>query len=1296
MQKGNQFQANVLWDNCSTISYITHECAKKLKLKGRPCKVSVNAFGNAKSEHDSIQYKLYAWDAEGERVPFDVVGVPIISRLSGGRQQKRIANSFTETKDKINSTSSVDKPNDIDILIGYDYAGYHPVPERSKDHKVLLKNRFGYIAAGSSRTKESLDSTVMHADTYHVTHNIDKFMDVESLGVRCIPLCGRCKCGKCHPGGKPMTIEDEDDYELICSKITFNQQRGRWEAAYPWKEDPSRLPYNKSVAMAVLKSLEKRLKGVEHQGELYCKEMRRMSDSGVAREISNEELESYKGTKYFLTHHPIWKPESKSTPCRPVFNSSKKYKNVAMNDLLAKGPSLLNKLPGVLLRFRRGKIAFAGDISKMFNCIDIPKEDQMLHLFLWRNMEENVEPRVYAITTVNMGDRPSATIAQAVLRKTAEKEAERYPIETSIIRDNSYMDDIMGSVDTIEEATAIIKNIDMILKNAGFNIKEWILSYMATHPTIGTDVVEQLEKILGVQFRISNDTLIFDEHTLPKIPEGQTTKRMILATVNKIFDPIGLLGAFIVKFKILLREIWGHEEKFDWDDILPESIQRRWQELKEEIEMVMEIEFTRALTPDNAAGRPKLIMLSDGSGKAFGAVAYARWETDKGIVMRLIASKCRVAPLKLIDIVRIELCGGLLSARLRTFILEECDMKFESIHHFVDSEIVKSYVGKKSYGFGTFEGNRLGEIERTTLPEEWLWIPGVMNVADLMTRGCSPNKMGKDSIWQNCHPIFKEAESVWSSMMPPTPNMELSEHSPAPVQDTLQAIGNVCIPDSLASRIDITRYSNYTKLLHVTARILLFYQPPPAFKNAVGDITLQNVEEAEIFWIKEAQGSITDEELKSRYIRLGPKRRCDGIITVGHRMEKWMDMSYNNKDIILLPYDHPISKLYVLEKHNLLHLSGYTGASATACKVRLKFWIPHLENMIKSIKSKCVGCKQLNLDRLKESQAMASLPIDRLKPAPPWHSTTVDLFGPIEIKGEVNKRSRGKAFGIIFTCNLTRATHIDVASSYSTDSFLAGLRRFLNIRRNPAIMRSDKGSQLTSANNELKKMILGLDNEQIKRFGLHEGFEWKFSPADAPWYNGCAESMVKVAKKALTASLHGHVPTILELLTVFYEVSNLLNERPIGKQSRDIEDGTYLCPNDLLIGGSNKIVPKGPFKPHSTAKERLNFIQAIVDSFWIKMTRSYFPSLIIEQKWHTDSRNVCIGDIVMVQDSNVVRGEWKMARISKVHPSSDGKVRKVTLCYRQLNNSPHYKGGEWTEIERPVQRIVVILPFNET
>ena len=1235
---------------------------------------------------------MFAYDTDKKKVRFEVVGVKTIAKLTDKKQRVALNNTFTETAN--NNIHEHNRTNtNVDILIGLDHYRYFPIPQQYKNNTALMRNRFGYITAGSISCNQI---------TEDITMLTESFFEIESLGVQCTPKCGGCKCGKCHPGGSDMTLKEEEEYNLIISNIVFNPKRGRWLAKLPWIEDPKNLPYNKPYASAVLKSLKKRLNKHINKN-LYSAEMQRMLDAGTARRVTKHELESYTGPKYFLTHHPIWKLESKSTPCRIVFNSSAKYKGKSMNDHLAKGPSLLNSLPGVLLRWRQGRIGFAGDIAKMFHSIDIPVEDQMTHLFLWSE-EENVEPDVRAITTVNMGDKPSSTIAQGALQKTAERESVQYPEESKIICDNTYMDDILGSVDTEADMKRVTKNIEAMLSKAGFHVKEWAYSFQKGDMKSIQKIMTN-EKVLGLQWNPLLDTCVFIE--LPHIGENKASKRIIMSCVHRIYDPLGLLTAFILKFKLLLRLIWADEEKFDWDDILPDNLQEEWLTLKAELESVSEIQFKRPLTPEDAIGQPQLIIFSDGSSLAFGAVAYARWETPRGFEMRLIMSKCKVAPIKIIDIVRLELCGALLGTRLRTFITKETRMNFKQTFHFTDSEIVKAMMNKSSYGFDTFEANRLGEMQRNSNKQEWFWLPGSLNIADLITRGCSPENLNIDSPWQNGLDVFKEPEEVWTQFKAPVPEVipGLKKQNRVTIEgqtfividgETFQTAEKIEVTDSLAARFNISRFSQYNRLLRVTARILAAYRPPPALKNIVLDVSASQLKQAEIFWVREAQREISDEDLKHKFVRLSPKRQPDGLITVGHRMEKWQQVTYNNNKLLLLPFDHPMAKLYVLGIHNSLHLSGYTSIAATTSRVRLKFWITRLEIMVKSIKHKCVECRKINKARLKESQSMAQLPLDRLKPAPAWYSITIDFFGPIEIRGEVNKRSRGKAYGVIFTCNLVRAVHIELSPDYSTDSFLLALRRFMSVRGTPSKIRSDRGSQLVGANRELKQMINGLDIKTLMRFGAEEGIEWDFSPAEAPWYNGCAESMVRAAKKALQATLKGQIVTYSELITVISEVANLLNERPIGKQSNDIEDGSYLCPNDLLLGRATSRIPGGPFEEYASSKKRFNYVQSIVDAFWVKMTRFYFPSLIVEQKWHTSSRNVCVGDIVLLQDSNALRGEWRLARISKTHPSSDGKVRKVTLSYRHLDNTINYKGGALTNIERPVQNLVVILAAEDS
>ena len=102
---------------------------------------------------------------------------------------------------------------------------------------------------------------------------------------------------------------------------------------------------------------------------------------------------------------------------------------------------------------------------------------------------------------------------------------------------------------------------------------------------------------------------------------------------------------------------------------------------------------------------------------------------------------------------------------------------------------------------------------------------------------------------------------------------------------------------------------------------------------------------------------------------------------------------------------------------------------------------------------------------------------------------------------------------------------------------------------------------------------------------------------------------------------------------------NLSTQRPIGRNPLTLHDGTYLCPNDLLLGRSSNKVPQGPFEEYSSAKKRLNFIQEIVSRFLKKWTREIFPILVVEPKWHTEQRNLEINDMVMIQDANPIRGE---------------------------------------------------------
>ena len=123
-------------------------------------------------------------------------------------------------------------------------------------------------------------------------------------------------------------------------------------------------------------------------------------------------------------------------------------------------------------------------------------------------------------------------------------------------------------------------------------------------------------------------------------------------------------------------------------------------------------------------------------------------------------------------------------------------------------------------------------------------------------------------------------------------------------------------------------------------------------------------------------------------------------------------------------------------------------------------------------------------------------------------------------------------------------------------------------------------------------------------------------------------------------------------------------------------------PNDILLGRATSHVPQGPFKETNSRRQRVEFVQKIVDSFWKRWTRYVFPSLIPRKKWNAEKRNVQVDDFVIVQTPNAIRGNWNIGRIVNVYPGQDGKVRNVRV-----------KTGTG-EYDRPVTKIVVIHPAD--
>ena len=263
-------------------------------------------------------------------------------------------------------------------------------------------------------------------------------------------------------------------------------------------------------------------------------------------------------------------------------------------------------------------------------------------------METTREPDIYVIQRVSFGDKPSGAIATVALRKTAGMGKDQFSEASQVILNNTYMDDIIESVNNQKKAKQIIDDIEKLLGKGGFKLKEWTYSEDRSsrhEPKIPMEPSTATEKVLGVVWDPIKDNFHFkvklsfspkknttrthmdanptDVQPICSIPEV-LTKRMILSQVNSIYDPLGLAGPYTVRVKTLMRKLWTYETKLDWDDPIPEEYGREWMTFFNDLPEMEKISVKRCLKPHDAIGDPILIIFSDGSNNAYGACAYVR------------------------------------------------------------------------------------------------------------------------------------------------------------------------------------------------------------------------------------------------------------------------------------------------------------------------------------------------------------------------------------------------------------------------------------------------------------------------------------------------------------------------------------------------------------------------------------------------------------------------------------------------------------------------------------------------
>ncbi|GFS65628.1 reverse transcriptase domain-containing protein [Nephila pilipes] len=209
------------------------------------------------------------------------------------------------------------------------------------------------------------------------------------------------------------------------------------------------------------------------------------------------------------------------------------------------------------------------------------------------------------------GVNVSPFLLSATIKHHIEKYREQYPAATELLDTCLYVDDVISGADDISQALKISKDADTIMKDASMKLRKWNSNDQAlmktweyegleTHPRHSeNDSGVQSSKVLGIPWNVIHDYFTIDVKGLLELDTSKpVTKRIVLQSAGKIYDPVGFLSPYTIKLKCLLQELWLR--KLAWDDELPPDIYATWLQWQSELPLLSELKIPRMIIDSSA------------------------------------------------------------------------------------------------------------------------------------------------------------------------------------------------------------------------------------------------------------------------------------------------------------------------------------------------------------------------------------------------------------------------------------------------------------------------------------------------------------------------------------------------------------------------------------------------------------------------------------------------------------------------------------------------------------------------
>lgn len=1100
-----------------------------------------------------------------------------------------------------------------------------------------------------------------------------------------------------------MAFSIEDDIFLdVMNKEAYLDEDNHWVAPLPFRSPRRLLPNNKEQAIQRLLSLLRTLQKKPGMKKHFFDFMQRVIENGQAEPAPPmRPAEECWYLPIFGVYHP-----QKPDKIRVVFDSSAQFQDTSLNDVLLRGPDLNNTLLGVLLRFRKEKIAITADIEQMFYSFKVKEDHRNYLCFLWHK-DNHPEGEIidYRMTVHVFGNSPSPAVAIYGLQRTAELgEAEYGTDAKEFVLRNFYVDDGLTSVSSEEAAIDLLKRTQGMLAAANMKLHKMAsnsATVMEAFPPEDRakelkdlDVCADslpLQRSLGVSWNLKMDCFTFRVSREVK----PFTRRGTLSTVNSLYDPLGFVSPVTMQGKALVRELASLQQ--DWDEPLPADKKAQWEAWTTALAELEHLHIPRPYIPVSLSQtlNGELCIFSDASVLAIAAVAYLRVKDSKGqLYVGFVMSKSKLAPFPAHTVPRLELCASVLAVELMELIREEMDVDLR-VKFYTDSRVVLGYIHNMTRRFHMYVANRVARIRKSTSPDQWHYVRSDQNPADHATRPMPPAQLNLTNWFSG--PTFLQhldarEDNVVESFQLVNPDLDVE------IRPQVTTLTTKVTNQPLGTH-RFQRFSSWKSLVRAVATLThiarTFSQSTRTetcskWHHCMRHCTTE-FSQAKFTIIKAVQQDVYKEEFKnltqdsrvsqhSSLKRLDPFIDNEGMMRVGGRI-RVADLSDQEKHPLIIPSNHHIAKLLAEHYHGQV---AHQGRHFTAGSIRTAgLWIVGGKRLIASVIHKCVMCRKLR-GKL-ANQKMSDLPVDRVSVDPPFTHTGLDIFGPWSV---VSRRTRGssaenKRWAVIFSCLSSRAVHLEVIESMSTSSFINALRRFLAIRGPVQHLRSDRGTNFIGACRELQ---INTEDHEIKNFLQDRGCTWSFNAPHSSHMGGAWERMIGVARRILDGLLLKNGPTRLThevLTTIMAEVMAIMNSRPLTPISTDAEMPQILSPAMLLTQKASVApAPPGDFRMGHLHKSQWRQVQSLADSFWKRWRQEYLTTLQLRRKWIDDRANIQEGDVILLKDCQVKRSEWPVGLVTKVILSKDNRVRKVMVKTA--------KQGTVKEYLRPIKDVVVL------